>query len=260
MFCVSAPPWLTEDEEIRRTALGLVDNETNVLRIVKKFVAWIWENIKYPSQGHEVPFYPNETLKNREGDCDDQAILFATFCRILGIPSYVQTGCVYLSTFQSNATAWDGHIISELSRIGWHGWAAVYIPPWGWLPVDLTFVIGSLDDPVNAIECSAATLQQVIQYMNISESDYVASTRSYRDFLQKNGFYLYSRDEMDVTFLGDLNCDFVVNILDVAVVAKAYGSTFESPYWNGMADVAEPYGVVNILDVAEVAKEFGLTG
>jgi len=258
MFCVSAPPWLTEDEEIRKIALSVAGNETNVLRIVKKFVAWIWQNIEYPSQQHEVPFYPNETLRNREGDCDDQAILFVTFCRIFGIPSFVQVGCVYLSMFHSNTTSWDGHVTHELWQIGWHGWAVAYIPPWGWLPVDLTFVVGAPDDPVNAMRYSAVTLREVVQYMNVSETDYVASTREYRDFLQQNGFYLYIGDEMDVTFLGDLNCDFVVNISDVAVVAVAYGSTVGGPNWNGVADVAEPYGLIDIVDVAEVAREFGL--
>ncbi|MEM3731647.1 MAG: transglutaminase domain-containing protein [Candidatus Bathyarchaeia archaeon] len=258
-FCTSNLPWLTWDEGIRAVALSLAGNETNVLRIVKRFVAWIWKNIEYPGTPHEVPFYPNETLKKREGDCDDQAILLVTFCRILGIPAYVQAGCIYLPNFWSNGTAWNGHLTNELYQVGWHGWAVVYIPPWGWLPVDLTFVVGPLDDPVNAIIYSAATLRQTIQYANISATDYVSSTREYRDFLQKYGFYLYSKDEMQLGFLGDLNGDFTVNIVDVAIAAVNYGLTPDSPLWNGLADVAEPYGVADILDIAEVAREFGLS-
>ena len=259
MFCSRALPWLV-DENVKEVALDLADGETNVLRLVKRFVAWMWENIRYPSELHEVPYYPNETLRYREGDCDDQAILFVTFCRILGIPSYVQTGCIYLPSFQYNSTAWNGHLRNQLLRVGWHGWAVVYIPPWGWLPVDLTFVTGSLDDPVDAIRYSAASLVETIQYMNISRIDYVASARQYRDFLLKNDFYLFSRDEMVETFLGDLNCDFVVNIMDIALAAKAYGSSFSTPFWNGMADIAEPYGIIDIADVAGVAKEYGLKG
>jgi hypothetical protein len=226
---------------------------------VKKFVAWIWKNIRYPSRSHEIPFYPNETLETREGDCDDQAILLSTFCRIYGIPAFVQTGCIYLSPLYSNASAWDGHLTQISRDVGWHGWASVYVPPWGWLPVDLTYVWGSLNDPVNSITCSAVTLSETVQYMNICRSDYVGATRAYRDFLQSNGFYLYSTDQMDVTFLGDLNCDFVVNILDIAEIAKAYGLTANSPFWNGMADLAEPYGLVNILDLTECAREFGFS-
>jgi len=84
-FCVSQSPFLVEDEGIREAARVIAGNETRVLTIIKKFVEWIWENIQYPTQRHELPYYPNETLEKKEGDCDDQAILFATFCRVYGM-------------------------------------------------------------------------------------------------------------------------------------------------------------------------------
>lgn len=258
-YCVSQPPWLVEDEEIREVAFGIAGNETRVLTIIERFIAWIWENIQYPSQRHEFPYYPNETLKKREGDCDDQAILFVTFCRVYGIPSFIQSGCVYLATHYANVTVWDGHISYELRRIGWHGWAIVYVPPWGWLPVDLTFVMGSLAYPLNAIKYGAVTFQEVVQYVNVSKEDYVASSRTYRDFLQQNDFYVHSMDEMTMTFLGDLNCDFIVNILDVAIVARAFGSKQGDPNWNAMADTAELYDVIDIGDVSIVVRDFGET-
>jgi transglutaminase-like putative cysteine protease len=259
IFCVPSPPFLVWDEGVRRVALSLAGSESNVLRIVKRFVGWIWRNIRYPSSAHDIPYYPNETLKSGEGDCDDQAILFVTFCRILGIPAYVQIGCVYLSDFEYNGTGWDEHVRSELVRVGWHGWAIVYIPPWGWLPVDLTFVLGSPDDPTNAIRSSAvAAYPGVVQYANISRSDYVGSTRAYRDFLLQNDFYVFSRDEMSEVFLGDLNGDGFVNMVDLNFAARAFGLTVESSNWNGLADVAEPFDVINIADLTEIAREFGM--
>ena len=76
----------------------------------------------------------------------------------------------------------------------------VYVPPWGWLPVDFTYVIGGLGDPLNAIKNAAvAHFQEVIQYMNITRTDYVASSRMYRDFLKINDFYIYTQDEMTQT-------------------------------------------------------------
>ena len=57
----------------------------------------------------------------------------------------------------------------------------------------------------------------------------------------------------------DLNKDGTVNILDIALVAKAYGSSPGDLNWNPIADVAEPYGEVNILDIATVAKDYGKT-
>jgi len=258
-FCISQPPFLVEDKEIREVARGIAGNETRVLTIIKKFVKWIWENIQYPSQRHEHPYYPNETLKKREGDCDDQAILFATFCRVYEIPSSIQVGCIYLPDFYTNVTTWEDHISNELRRIGWHGWAMAYVPPWGWLPIDLTFVAGSLAVPLNAIYHGAVILQETIQYMNISKEDYVASSHMYRDFLQQNDFHLYSMDEMTMTFLGDMNCDFIVNMLDLFIIAKAFESEPGDSNWNEIADIAEPYGKINIIDVFIAATEFGKT-
>jgi len=55
----------------------------------------------------------------------------------------------------------------------------------------------------------------------------------------------------------DLNKDGTVNIMDIAIVAKAYGTTPEDPGWNPIADVAEPYGEIDIVDIATVAKDYG---
>jgi len=188
-------PWLVNDPQLRELAYSIVKNETGVLTIVKKFVEWINQNITYTV--HEVPYYPNETYVEGKGDCDDKAVLFATLCRILGIPAYIQIGCIYLPTaIHVNETYWEGHVTSVQKRIGWHGWAMVYVPPWGWLPVDLTYVVDGLGDPLNAIRRGAVTLQETIQYMNITQTDYVASSRKSKEFLMKNDFYVYMQDEM----------------------------------------------------------------
>jgi hypothetical protein len=54
----------------------------------------------------------------------------------------------------------------------------------------------------------------------------------------------------------DLNFDGVVDILDVAIVARAFGTKPGDPNWNLIADL-DKNGMVNIVDVAKVAKEFG---
>lgn len=193
-------PWLTNQTELQDLAHSIAGNETKVLTIVKNLAAWIanQSNIEYPSKPHEFPQYPNETLKLREGDCDDKAILLITLCRIYGIPSYLQIGCIYNpATLPSNDTYWEGHVTIVSKRIAWHGWAIVYIPPWEWLPVDLTYVLGDItSDPLNTIRKAAVTSQRVIQYMNFTKTDYVASSRRTRDFLQQNDFYVYEEDEM----------------------------------------------------------------
>jgi hypothetical protein len=58
--------------------------------------------------------------------------------------------------------------------------------------------------------------------------------------------------------LGDINEDHVVNILDIAIVAKAFGSKPGDPDWNALGDLNKD-GVINILDISLVAKDYGKT-
>lgn len=196
-YCREEGPWLVKDPELQELAYSIAKNETGVLTIVKKIVAWIHQNITYTV--HEVPMYPNETYAERRGDCDDMAVLFVTLCRIYKIPAYMQVGCIYLPTSRrTSQTYWEGHVTSVLKQIGWHGWAIVYVPPWGWLPVDLTYVKTGLGDPLNAIKAGAVTLQETIQYSNITQTDYVASSRETREFITDNDFYVDMEDEMSL--------------------------------------------------------------
>ena len=200
-YCIESDTWQVNDPMLIETAHTIVSNETNVLSIVEEFVAWIWNNIDYPPQdksktSHEVPLYPNQTLLYREGDCDDQAILLITLCRICGIPSFLQVGCIYGQEFTDQQSSWNGTVTSVLKHIAWHGWAMVYVPPWGWLPVDLTFVMGEQGVPLNAIMTGAVTSPRTIQYMNISQREHLASSREYRDLLIENQFRIYQEDEM----------------------------------------------------------------
>ena len=193
-YCRANGPWQVNRDELRELAFKIAGNETNVLSLLKKFILWIKHNVHYESQ--DLPRYPIETLNFKAGDCDDQANLLVTFCRIVGIPAYLQMGCIYLPQRDSKTVHWDGHWMLMLTKIGWHGWAIVYVPPWGWLPVDLTFASEILSDPVNAIREAAIITHAVAQYANFTETDYVASSRSYREFLLSNGFKIYEHDAL----------------------------------------------------------------
>lgn len=54
----------------------------------------------------------------------------------------------------------------------------------------------------------------------------------------------------------DLNSDGVVNIVDLSMVAKAFGSSFGQPRWNQAADLNKD-GVIDIRDISLVARDFG---
>ena len=55
---------------------------------------------------------------------------------------------------------------------------------------------------------------------------------------------------------GDLNFDGKVDIIDIGIFGKAYGSYPRHPRWNPLADVVRDK-VINILDGVRVAKNFG---
>ena len=190
-------PWQTSNTALKQLASSLKGNETKVLSIVKNFVSWIESNVEYPNTQHEVPYYPSETYSKREGDCDDQAILLITLCRIVGIPAYLQVGCIYLpSKPKQEFSYWSNHVTYVQRYIGWHGWAMVYVPPWGWLPVDLTYILQDREDPLNAIRHGAISEPTAVQYENVVHDDYVASSLEARSFLIQNGFEVFAEDEM----------------------------------------------------------------
>ena len=59
-----------------------------------------------------------------------------------------------------------------------------------------------------------------------------------------------------VTIPGDVNGDFKVNMRDIALVARAFGSTPGASNWNPNADINDD-GTVNMRDIALAARNFG---
>jgi parallel beta-helix repeat protein len=59
--------------------------------------------------------------------------------------------------------------------------------------------------------------------------------------------------------LGDLNIDGKINLQDLAILAKAYGSTEADLQWNPLADIAQPYGKVSLADLVTIAYNYGKT-
>lgn|GEM_PF-1776280 len=65
-----------------------------------------------------------------------------------------------------------------------------------------------------------------------------------------------SNGTLAVRLMGDVNGDGRINVKDIALVARAFGSTPTSPNWNPAADLNGD-GVVNMKDIAIVARNFG---
>jgi hypothetical protein len=63
----------------------------------------------------------------------------------------------------------------------------------------------------------------------------------------------YSVNGMFYLNFGDLNCDGHINLSDLTLFAKAYGSDPTSLNWMETADLAEPFGRIGISDLVTLA-------
>ena len=193
-FCSPIGPWQSDVPVIYNLAYELAGNETRILSVLSDFIMWIVQNVRYESL--DVPRYPNETLLEKRGDCDDQANLLIALCRAVGIPAYLQIGCIYNPDAESTSNYWNGLWTSTLTGIGWHGWAVVYVPPWGWLPVDLTYSAGNSSDPLSHITSSAIFTHPTVQYINITVTDYVLDSRLQKALIVSEAHRILTHDVM----------------------------------------------------------------
>ena len=113
--------------EIRETARCIAGDETNPYLIAKKF----YDHIVYDLNYSYMPHVALEALKIPEsvyvhehgyGDCGAQSMYFSALCRAVGIPARASGG---MQLFPLSA-----------AHCGDHFWAHMYIPNYGWIPVD----------------------------------------------------------------------------------------------------------------------------
>jgi transglutaminase-like putative cysteine protease len=93
-----------------------------------RLVDWVYRNI----EKRPVISVPDAlaTLENRQGDCNEHAVLLAALARAAGIPARIETGLVYLE-----------------GRFYYHAWNLLYLGRWvtadasfGQLPADVTHI------------------------------------------------------------------------------------------------------------------------
>ncbi len=175
------------------TAFAIKGDEENVLAIVLKTLQWFEDNISY-SADLSVPQSISDTFWLKSGDCDDQANLFAAFCRILGIPAYSEIGPIYMpgSDYQV-----EGNLRFNLTNVGYHGWAVVYLPSSDggeWVPVDLTFfknayfVNGHIKsiNLYDHINNSAIMYYDSLVLLDVLTSDYVDDTIALKGMVMRS--------------------------------------------------------------------------
>jgi transglutaminase-like putative cysteine protease len=190
-YCIETETF-TWNEEIEALAARLAGEQNTVLETVTSMIEWMIGNLTYGN--NEVPQYPNSTLAYRRGDCDDQAILLISLLRSQGIPAILQLGIVFSEAIDSERTSWGGHLTSQQKGVGWHGWTMIYIPPWGWLPVDLT--LSASRNPLELIEEAPEYDYFVVTALNVSKQQYIGDSRRSREELMSSDLYIIMKDEV----------------------------------------------------------------
>ena len=198
-YCVSSETFPVDDLMFGEIASKVVSEDGTVLEAVSSLVEYIMDNTTYCN--FEVPKYPSDTLANHLGDCDDQSILLITMLRSLGIPAYLQVGIYIHPSIDDSDTSWEGHLTNEAKGVGWHGWTMVYIPPWGWVPVDLTLT--SAKSGLDLIQNSPEYGVNIIPVMNVSTQPYVGATLETRERIINSSIYVTVSDEAHAVYGAD---------------------------------------------------------
>ncbi len=106
---------------IRETAARIVGDEENPYWIARKIYDYIIDSLKYEMVGGwDVP---EVVLKRGSGSCSEYTYSFVALCRAAGLPARYQGAIVVRGDDASIDKAF-------------HRWAQVYLPSYGWVPVD----------------------------------------------------------------------------------------------------------------------------
>jgi transglutaminase-like putative cysteine protease len=135
-------PWVSEraphvvfSDDMRAFSRKVVGDETNPYRIAQKLFAAVdripWAGAREYSTITNISDY---ALHAGHADCGQQTLLLMTLLRLNGIPARWQSGMIFS----------DG----EYNNL--HDWGWLYLAPYGWMPMDVTFGRLDSDDPAVA--------------------------------------------------------------------------------------------------------------
>jgi transglutaminase-like putative cysteine protease len=133
-FVAERAPHIVFTQPLRLFSQQVVGDENNPWRIAQKLYAAVdripWAGAREYSTITNISAY---ALKTGHADCGQQTLLLMTLLRMNGIPTRWQSGMIY----------------SDGSYNNLHDWGWLYIAPYGWMPMDVTF--GRLDSADPAI-------------------------------------------------------------------------------------------------------------
>ncbi|MGN2245406.1 transglutaminase-like domain-containing protein [Frateuria sp. GZRR35] len=123
-FVQERAPHIVFTDNLRAFSRKVVGDETNPYRVAQKLFAAVdripWAGAREYSTISNISDY---TLHAGHGDCGEQTLLLLTLLRLNGIPARWQSGWMFSDGDYDNI----------------HDWGQLYLAPYGWVPVDVTF-------------------------------------------------------------------------------------------------------------------------
>jgi transglutaminase-like putative cysteine protease len=123
-YVAERAPHIVFTEPLRVFSRQVVGDATNPYRIARRIFAAVdgipWAGAREYSTIADLSAY---TLRAGHGDCGEQTMLLITLMRMNGIPARWQSGWYF-------SAGSDDDI---------HDWAQIYLAPYGWVPVDVTY-------------------------------------------------------------------------------------------------------------------------
>lgn len=123
-FVSERAPHIVFNESLRLFSEQIVGDETDPWEIAKRLFSAVdeipWAGAREYSTISNISDY---TLHAGHADCGQQTLLLMTLLRMNGVPSRWQSGMVY-----SEGDYWN-----------LHDWGQLYLEPYGWVPMDVTF-------------------------------------------------------------------------------------------------------------------------
>lgn len=122
----------SDNIEIRKLANLLASGEDDAYKVIFKMTNWVHSNVNYTTSEVKDTIKASVVLNTRKGACDEFSNLLMALLRSVKIPVKYITGYSY--------GTYDKH------EFGSHGWLEVWLPEYGWIPIDPTYgELGWLD-------------------------------------------------------------------------------------------------------------------
>jgi transglutaminase-like putative cysteine protease len=131
-YVAERAPHIMFTEPLRVFSRQVVGDATNPYEVAQRIFAAVdeipWAGAREYSTIADLGAY---TLHAGHGDCGEQTMLLITLMRMNGIPARWQSGWTFTTGDYNNI----------------HDWAEIYLAPYGWIPVDVTYGRLDSDDP-----------------------------------------------------------------------------------------------------------------